>query len=184
MRQGPNNKRMRGRGGGRKHSNPRNHTYESNGPDVKVRGNPQQIVEKYLALARDAYSAGDRINAESYYQHAEHYYRILNAGQPAEQRMNTPSADMNDMDEPDTDSDTEQSAAEETADAEETAEASANDSGNGSANGSQRSGGGRRRGNGRGNGSRKDPAEEPQPEVPVAKSEDVAAEGAEENAGA
>lgn len=79
MRQGQNNKRMRGRGGGRKGGNPRNQSYESNGPDVKVRGNPQQIVEKYLALARDASSAGDRINAESYYQFAEHYYRIMNA---------------------------------------------------------------------------------------------------------
>ena len=54
MRQGQNNKRMRGRGGGRKGGNTRNQSYESNGPEVKVRGNPQQIVEKYLALARDA----------------------------------------------------------------------------------------------------------------------------------
>ena len=52
---------------------------ESNGPDVKVRGTPQQILDKYMALARDAWSSGDRIVAESYYQHADHYYRILNA---------------------------------------------------------------------------------------------------------
>ena len=75
MRQGPNNKRMRGRGSSRKHSNSRNQSFDSNGPEVKVRGNAQQVVEKYLTLARDASSAGDRIAAESYYQHAEHYIR-------------------------------------------------------------------------------------------------------------
>lgn len=93
MRQGPNNKRMRGRNNGRKHSNPRNQNFESNGPDVKVRGNAQQVVEKYLALARDASSAGDRISAESYYQHAEHYYRIMNANMPADQRQNIQGMD-------------------------------------------------------------------------------------------
>ena len=79
MRQGQNKNRMRGRGNGRKGGNPRNQSFESNGPDVKVRGNAQQVVEKYLTLARDASSAGDRINAESYYQFAEHYYRVMNA---------------------------------------------------------------------------------------------------------
>ncbi len=86
MRQGPSNKRVRGRSNNRKHGNPRNQSYDSNGPDVKVRGNAQQVVEKYLMLARDASSAGDRITAESYYQHAEHYYRILNAAVANEQR--------------------------------------------------------------------------------------------------
>ena len=79
MRQGQNKNRMRGRGNGRKGGNPRNQSFESNGPEVKVRGNAQQVVEKYLTLARDASSAGDRINAESYYQFAEHYYRVMNA---------------------------------------------------------------------------------------------------------
>ncbi len=80
MKQGPhNNKRMRGRGNGRRLPNPRNQSFDSNGPDVKVRGNAQQVVDKYLALARDASSSGDRIAAESYYQHAEHYFRILNS---------------------------------------------------------------------------------------------------------
>ena len=87
MRQGQNNKRMRGRGGGRKGGNPRNQSFESNGPDVRVRGNPQQIVEKYLSLARDASSAGDRINAESYYQFAEHYYRVMNANAAAAEQQ-------------------------------------------------------------------------------------------------
>ena len=79
MRQGQNKNRMRGRGNGRKGGNPRNQSFESNGPDVKVRGNAQQVVEKYLTLARDASSAGDRINADSYYQFAEHNYRVMNA---------------------------------------------------------------------------------------------------------
>jgi len=80
MRQGQqNNKRMRGRN--RKGPNPLSRSYESNGPDVKVRGTALHIAEKYVQLARDAQSAGDRIQAESYLQHAEHYYRIVSAAQ-------------------------------------------------------------------------------------------------------
>ena len=79
MRQGPHSKRLRGRGNGRKNTNPRSQNFESSGPDVKVRGNAQQVVEKYLQLARDATSSGDRIRAESYFQHAEHYYRVMTA---------------------------------------------------------------------------------------------------------
>ena len=60
-------------------SNYRSHTLDSNGPDVKVRGSANQICEKYQALARDASSSGDRIMAENYLQHAEHYYRLVNA---------------------------------------------------------------------------------------------------------
>jgi len=86
MRQGPNNKRMRGRGNGRKGGHSRNQSFESNGPEVKVRGNAQQVVEKYLTLARDASSTGDRINAESYFQFAEHYYRVMNANAANEQQ--------------------------------------------------------------------------------------------------
>jgi hypothetical protein len=58
---------------------PKQQTYEINGPDGRIRGNAYQVLEKYLALARDAASAGDRIAAENYYQHAEHYYRVINA---------------------------------------------------------------------------------------------------------
>jgi hypothetical protein len=72
-----NGKRSRGRSGRNKPSNPRNQTFDSSGPDGKVRGSANQVFEKYLALARDAQSAGDRISAENYFQHAEHYYRIL-----------------------------------------------------------------------------------------------------------
>ncbi len=65
----------------------RNHVFDSNGPDLRVRGTAQQLFEKYLQLGRDATSGGDRVTAESYFQHAEHYFRILNAmnqaaGQP------------------------------------------------------------------------------------------------------
>ena len=83
MRQGPNNRRSRGRNnnaGGRRPSLPnRNQTFDSNGPDVRIRGNAYQVHEKYLGLARDASAAGDRVMAENYLQHAEHYFRIVNA---------------------------------------------------------------------------------------------------------
>lgn len=81
-----NNRRARGRGG-RKSGNSRNQTYDSNGPGARVRGNPSQIYEKYQQLARDAGSAGDRVGAENYLQHAEHYYRLMSdAAAKSEQR--------------------------------------------------------------------------------------------------
>jgi hypothetical protein len=67
--------------GNRKAPNPLQRSYESNGPDVKVRGTAQHVAEKYLQLARDAQSSGDPVAAENYFQHAEHYYRILLAAQ-------------------------------------------------------------------------------------------------------
>jgi uncharacterized protein DUF4167 len=81
MRQGPNAKRSRGRGnGGRKQNVPlRLQTLDSSGPNGKLRGNAYQLHEKYLALARDAHSSGDRIAAENFFQHAEHYFRIINS---------------------------------------------------------------------------------------------------------
>lgn len=79
MRQNQSGKRPRGRG--RKSGNNPNRTMESNGPEVKVRGTAAHIHEKYQALARDANASGDRIMAESYLQHAEHYYRVLSASQ-------------------------------------------------------------------------------------------------------
>lgn len=93
MRQGPNTRRSRGRGsnnngggaggggggGARRQSNVplRHQTFDSNGPDVRIRGNAFQVHEKYQALARDAQASGDRVAAENYLQHAEHYYRII-----------------------------------------------------------------------------------------------------------
>jgi hypothetical protein len=58
-----------------------NRAYDSNGPEVKIRGTASHIYEKYLQLARDANGAGDRVMAENYLQHAEHYYRIVAATQ-------------------------------------------------------------------------------------------------------
>jgi hypothetical protein len=81
MRPQQNNKRIRGRNNGRKGPNPLTRSYESNGPDVKIRGTPQHIAEKYLQLARDAQSSGDTIMAESLLQHAEHYFRVIAAAQ-------------------------------------------------------------------------------------------------------
>ena len=63
----------------------RNHVFDSSGPDLRVRGTAQQLFEKYLQLGRDATSSGDRVMAESYFQHAEHYFRILNAMNQAAQ---------------------------------------------------------------------------------------------------
>lgn len=88
MRPGQN-KRMRGRpnnngGGNRKGPNPLTRSYESNGPDVKIRGNAHHVAEKYLQLARDAQSSGDPVAAESYLQHAEHYFRLIASAQAAQ----------------------------------------------------------------------------------------------------
>ena len=87
MRPGQKN-RSRGRNGGggmMPHHNRgprpphRSQTFESNGPSVKIRGNAYQVFERYIALAREAQTSGDRVAAENLYQHAEHYYRIMNA---------------------------------------------------------------------------------------------------------
>jgi hypothetical protein len=75
--------RGRGGGGGGKPQQNANRAFDSNGPDgVKVRGNAQTVFEKYQQLARDASSSGDRVLAENYLQHAEHYFRLLRAIQP------------------------------------------------------------------------------------------------------
>jgi len=110
MRPGQN-KRSRGRNGGMPHHGGgggggggrgpgprpphRSQTFDSNGPNIKIRGNAYQVFERYIAMAREAQTSGDRIAAENLYQHAEHYYRIMNAagegqghGQP---RPNTPA---------------------------------------------------------------------------------------------
>lgn len=79
-----NNRRPNG-GGGQGGGNGANRVYDSNGPDVKLRGTAQTIAEKYMQLARDAHSSGDTVAAESYYQFADHYYRVWLAAQPAGQ---------------------------------------------------------------------------------------------------
>ncbi len=78
---------MRGRPNtNRKGPNPLTRSYESSGPDVKIRGTAHHIGEKYLQLARDAQSSGDPVTAESYLQHAEHYFRLIAMAQQAQQQ--------------------------------------------------------------------------------------------------
>lgn len=77
-RGGNPHRRSGGNGGGQGQSYNRNQVFDSNGPDVRIRGTAFQICEKYTALAKDANSVGDVVMAESYMQHAEHYQRIIN----------------------------------------------------------------------------------------------------------
>jgi Domain of unknown function (DUF4167) len=93
MRNGQNNKRMRNRNNNNNNSNSSNNNnnrrgqnpmtriFESNGPDIKIRGTASHVAEKYVQLARDARSSGDPVAAENYYQHAEHYFRLIAAAQ-------------------------------------------------------------------------------------------------------
>ena len=91
MRNGQNNKRMRNRNNNnnnnssnnnnRRGQNPMTRVLESNGPDIKIRGTASHVAEKYVQLARDARSSGDPVAAENYYQHAEHYFRLIAAAQ-------------------------------------------------------------------------------------------------------
>ena len=90
------NKRMRGRNNhnnnnnnNRKSHNPLTRVFESNGPDVKIRGTASHVAEKYIQLARDAQASGDPVGAENYYQHAEHYFRLIAAAQE-QLRQNQP----------------------------------------------------------------------------------------------
>jgi hypothetical protein len=78
--------RHHGGGGGTGIPVNRNHVFDSSGPDVRVRGTAQQLFEKYLQFGRDSSGGGDRVQAESYYQHAEHYFRVLNAMNQAAQQ--------------------------------------------------------------------------------------------------
>lgn len=78
MRHTSSNRRGRKRSNGRQQGQGRTHVYDSNGPDVRIRGTAHQVAEKYDALAKDAKASGDHIMAENYYQHAEHYIRIIN----------------------------------------------------------------------------------------------------------
>ncbi len=89
MRNGQN-KRMRNRNNNHSHNNnnnnrrgqnPMTRVYESNGPEIKIRGTASHLAEKYVQLARDAQGSGDPVAAENYYQHAEHYFRIIAAAQ-------------------------------------------------------------------------------------------------------
>jgi hypothetical protein len=93
MKHNTNSRRGRNRGGnGKRHVPLRSQTFDSSGPDGKIRGTAQQVLDRYLALGRDAYLAGDPITAESFYQHAEHYYRLLHAEGADGQRPRTAEA--------------------------------------------------------------------------------------------
>jgi hypothetical protein len=118
MRPGQNkrsrNRNMNGGGGGngggghpsnRPRPPNRMQTFDSSGPNVKIRGNAYQVFERYLALAREAATSGDRIAAENLYQHAEHYFRIMNANGEGHGNPNAPRPMM-------TPADTEMSGAE------------------------------------------------------------------------
>ena len=93
MRHQTTGRRQRNRGNGRRGGGQHNRmqVFDSNGPDVRIRGTAHQVHEKYMALAKDAASSGDRVTAESYLQHAEHYQRVINrwesdvSGRPAGQ---------------------------------------------------------------------------------------------------
>src|SRR5271170_2532639 len=107
MRPGQN-KRMRGRpSNNRRGPNPLTRSYESNGPDVKIRGNAHHVAEKYLQLARDAHTNGDPVAAENYLQHAEHYFRLIASAQAAQSQQQNgsarPSGDGDDGDDGDDD---------------------------------------------------------------------------------
>src|SRR4029453_2167319 len=87
MRNGQN-KRMRNRNHRSKGQNPLTRVYESNGPEVKIRGTAHHVAEKYLQLARDAQTSGDPVTAENHYQHAEHYFRLIAAAQEQFRQQN------------------------------------------------------------------------------------------------
>ncbi|PDT65439.1 hypothetical protein CO683_32400 [Bradyrhizobium ottawaense] len=98
MRNGQNKQRMRNRNNNnnnnnRRSQNPMTRVYESNGPDIKIRGTASHIAEKYLQLARDARSSGDPVAAENYYQHAEHYFRLIAAAQEQFRQNQQPRGD-------------------------------------------------------------------------------------------
>lgn len=96
MKHNPNPRRGRSRGNnGKRHIPVRNQTFESSGPDGKIRGTAQQVLDRYLVLGRDATSAGDPITAESFYQHAEHYYRLLHAADGDGPRIRPPETGDN-----------------------------------------------------------------------------------------
>src|SRR4029078_4881056 len=98
MRNGQNKKRMRNRNNNnnnnnRRGQNPMTRVYEFNGPDIKIRGTASHITEKYLHLARVPRSSGDPVAAENYYQHAEHYFRLIAAAQEQFRQNQQPRGD-------------------------------------------------------------------------------------------
>lgn len=99
MRHGSsNNRRQRNRGGSsnnapRRNTNNKTQVFDSNGPDVRIRGTAYQVAEKYVALAKDAMTSGDMVLHQSYLQHAEHYQRMISSWE-----MENQSFEINDPD--------------------------------------------------------------------------------------
>src|SRR5712691_9323176 len=95
MRSG-SDQRPRGRYNGNRPFRPqqrppqRTQSFDSNGPNIKIRGSAHQIFERYIALAREAATSGDRIGAENFYQHAEHYFRVANTSREGSQQGTSP----------------------------------------------------------------------------------------------
>lgn len=164
-----NKNRSRGRNGGRKNVNPLSRNFESNGPDVKIRGNAAHIAERYVQLARDATASGDSVTAENYLQHAEHYFRILSAAQAQMQPRKEPNLDYDEDDDSDESNTTSETAAparneaqtESQSEAEQTEAASEGDAGKERT----RTRRPRRRRTGEDEASSNDPASAPQPDV-------------------
>ncbi len=99
MKHTTNTRRGRNRGNGRRNPQSlKSQTFESSGPDGKIRGTAQQVLDRYLVLGRDAASAGDPVAAEGFYQFAEHYYRIINAAEKASGERNLERARRPDSD--------------------------------------------------------------------------------------
>ena len=96
MRSGSGHPPSRGRYGGNRppqqgqRTPQRGQTFDSSGPNIRIRGSAHQIFERYVALAREAAIGDDRVTAENYYQHAEHYFRIANAGRDSNQQGSQP----------------------------------------------------------------------------------------------
>ncbi len=149
MRPGQQNKRGRGRSNNsrsnnssnssnnnnhRKSSNPLTRTYDSSGPDVKIRGTAQHIAEKYSNLARDAQSSGDRVVAENYLQHAEHYNRIILAAQ-AQMQERFQRDDRNEFNERDQDQEQDQDQDQDSDQTDLEGSGNGNSNGNGNRNG-------------------------------------------------
>jgi hypothetical protein len=94
-------KRQRGRGrkptsNGHSNNHNQNRSFDSNGPGIKIRGAAAHVYEKYAQLARDELSSGDRVQAENYLQHAEHYFRIMQSQQAAQRERDERFRDRND----------------------------------------------------------------------------------------
>lgn len=91
MRPNQHQKRSRGRNVGRRSGPNRQHNFDSNGPNVRIRGTAHQVHEKYLALARDAASSGDPVMTENLLQHADHYYRVFSEAAESNREQRPPN---------------------------------------------------------------------------------------------